>query len=232
MSEQASARERGSSSDAGSSSDGSSSGSGRSGGSMDELTTMARAFVGDGRTTLKRKTCGIDVHVGTPFELPLDKFPMYGARRVLLDGEPFVASFGGIPVQRGHIHLSEQDIETSGITYGWLASIFLAQSGRKGTFVFKYDGAKRRRCQIAANEAFTTHLLQVGKYFYDASDTKRYPNGLLNMNPGGPNSCCWGRLHNAYQRNAASASAQNVFLQGDFPAGSLLTIDYGKKVSS
>ena len=41
--------------------------------------------------------------------------------------------------------------------------------------------------------------------------------------------CCWGRLHNAYQRNAASASAQNVFLQDDFPAGALLTIDYGKK---
>jgi hypothetical protein len=178
---------------------------------------------------LKRKTCGIAVHVGTPFELPLDDFPMYGTRRVLIEGEPFVASFGGVPVQRGHIHLSEEDIDTCGITYGWLASIFLAQSGRKGAFVFKYDGAKRRRCQIAANEAFTTHLLQVGQYFYDASDTRRYPNGLLNMNPGGPNSCCWGRLHNAYQRNAASASAQNVFLQDDFPAGALLTIDYGKK---
>jgi len=193
------------------------------------IAAAARTFVGDGSTQLKRKTCGIEVDRGTPFDLPLASFPIYGGRRVVRQGDKFAATFGGCLVQRGAIHLSRDDVAMSGITYGWLNAIFLAQDAKKGSFVFKYDGAKRRRCQIAANEQFTTHLLQVGKYFYDASDTRRYPNGLLNMNPGGPNSCCWGRLNNVYQRNAVSVSAQNVFLQDDFPNGALLTIDYGKK---
>jgi hypothetical protein len=68
---------------------------------------------------------------------------------------------------------------------------------------------------------------------YDASNTDRYPNGLLNTNPTGANTCVWGRLssvstHVARQKNAPTRSAQNVFLLKDSPAGTLLTIDYGR----
>jgi len=112
----------------------------------------------------------------------------------------------------------------------WLEAIFLAERGSRDAFVFKYHGAKRRKTQVEERpegakmdgsnfKSYRTHVLQAGQNLWDASDTKRYPNGLLNCNPKGPNTCVWGRLsavepHKRRQRNAPGGpSAQNVFLK-------------------
>ena len=78
-----------------------------------------------------------------------------------------------------------------------------------------------------------THTLQVGSVVYDASDTTKYPNGLLNTQPRrGANTCVWGKLsggaqHKKRQRNAPTPSPQNVFLIRPAPRGTLLTVDFG-----
>ena len=57
---------------------------------------------------------------------------------------------------------------------------------------------KRRESQVhgtnrersAEYRKFRTHVLKIGRYLIDASDTKRFPAGLLNTCPKGANSQC------------------------------------------
>eukprot|EP00466_Bigelowiella_natans_P013133 jgi/Bigna1/72579/fgenesh1_pg.20_\ len=86
------------------------------------------------------------------------------------------------------------------------------------------NGAGGSALAVTGDRKKTTHLLQVGKCYIDASDTMRFPNGLLNTNPGGPNSCVFASsLYKHYQRNAPYESSRNVFVSRDCPAGTLLT---------
>ena len=85
-----------------------------------------------------------------------------------------------------------------------------------------YEGVKRRESQVhgtnressAEYRKFRTHVLKIGRYLVDASDTKRFPAGLLNTCPKGANSC--------------SVRGKTVTLTRAAPVNTMLCINYGK----
>ena len=89
-------------------------------------------------------------------------------------------------------------------------------------YVMDYEGVKRRESQVhgtnrersAEYRKFRTHVLKIGRYLIDASDTKRFPAGLLNTCPKGANSC--------------SVRGKTVTLTRAAPVNTMLCINYGK----
>lgn len=147
-----------------------------------------------------------------------------------------------LQVQRGYIHLGREEsaklhsasLETTEDTAEWLRGIFLAEDCDKDAYVFCYDGARRRMNQVKGHAAvykYRTHTMQSGQYLYDASDTDRYPNGLVNTQPHGsaltPYTCSWGKPSQQRQKNAPKATNRNLFLASASPAGSLITVNFG-----
>ena len=133
-----------------------------------------------------------------PFYLPPDQYPRYGSRHgILIGGNKFRTESMGLLLQRGFVRmhtdesavLHARSLETTEESSRWLGGIFLAEDGPKDAYVFRYDGAKRRRTQVdVATDRhgnsniddiyqYRTHTMQSGTFLYDASDTERYPNG-------------------------------------------------------
>ncbi|GAB5354080.1 hypothetical protein AAMO2058_000088800 [Amorphochlora amoebiformis] len=173
------------------------------------------------------------------FTLPFIIAPMYGKRHAALSRRVFRACPYGLKLRRGAVKLGEKESLECGNESGWLKGIFLAERGSTGAFVFRFDGREvskedviqinlRAEKEKDLRKTKTSHVLQIGSKFIDASDTKLYPNGLLNTNPGGPNSCVFAsKMHEDYQKKAPWRSAKNVFLAREYPAGTMLTVDYG-----
>jgi len=115
-----------------------------------------------------------------------------------------------------------------------LKGLFLAERANEGAFLFRFDGQELNRDElekkIKVKGENSTHVLMVGRKYVDASNTTRYPAGLLNTNPSGPNSCVFASsITEHYQTKAPSRSARNVFLAKSYPAGTMLTVNYGLK---
>eukprot|EP00470_Lotharella_oceanica_P005763 CAMPEP_0170169286 /NCGR_PEP_ID=MMETSP0040_2-20121228/2198_1 /TAXON_ID=641309 /ORGANISM="Lotharella oceanica, Strain CCMP622" /LENGTH=393 /DNA_ID=CAMNT_0010407927 /DNA_START=51 /DNA_END=1232 /DNA_ORIENTATION=- len=185
---------------------------------------------------------------GQAFDIPFDVAPTYGHHRAVHSRKAFRCCEGGLLIRKGELRVTDEEARECALPSAWLGAIFLAERGTQGAFLFRFDGVevssnrvrqqnldadcvdnrKKRKEKGAPAKQKTTHVLQVGHTCIDASDTAKYPNGLLNTNPGGPNSCVWGSSrYEEYQKHAPYRSARNVFLSKDCPAGTLLTIDYG-----
>ena len=180
----------------------------------------------------------------TTFDLPLDMFPVYGFRRgIMLIEDKFRCGPMAALVMRGYIHLAREEadrlysssLETTEVTSEWLRGIFLAEDCEKDRYLFCYDGARRRMNQVKGGKAvykYRTHTMQSGRYLYDASDTIRYPNGLVNTQPSSsalaPYTASWGKPKQLRQRNAPKSTNRNLFCSQDYPAGTLLTVNFGR----
>ena len=88
--------------------------------------------------------------------------------------------------------------------------------------------------QVKGNAAvykYRTHTMQSGQYLYDASDTDRYPNGLVNTQPHSttltPYTTSWGKPQQIRQKNAPKATNRNLFLSDRYGAGTLITVNFG-----
>ena len=178
-----------------------------------------------------------------PFDLPNAEFPVYGHRRgIMMVHDKFRCGPMAALVMRGYIHLNSEEsaklhsasLETTEDTAEWLRGIFLAEEADKDAYVFCYDGARRRMNQVKGDAAvykYRTHTMQSGQYLYDASDTIRYPNGLVNTQPHAsqltPYTASWGKATQSRQKNAPKATNRNLFLSARSPAGTLITVNFG-----
>jgi len=179
-------------------------------------------------------------------------------RLAYLSRKKFRVSEGGIEIRKGRIRLTEEEAERCGLPSPWLRSIFTANKEDQGSYVFHFDGVEVPKTKVERNNAKadqsasskaqdsaggkrksmnqgegagikrTMHVLMIGRKYIDASDTKRFPNGLLNTNPGGPNSCFFGKHHEQCQKNAPKRTARNVFLKRDCARHTLLTAYFGR----
>ena len=179
----------------------------------------------------------------SPFDLPNEEFPVYGHRRgIMMVHDKFRCGPMAALVMRGYIHLGHEEsaklhsasLETTAVTAEWLRGIFLAEECEKDAYVFCYDGARRRMNQVKGEAAvykYRTHTIQSGQYLYDASDTDRYPNGLVNTQPHSshitPYTASWGKAKQLRQKNAPKPTNRNLFLSDKYPAGTLITVNFG-----
>ena len=179
------------------------------------------------------------------FALPNSDFPLYGTRRGIITSKlPFRCDEKGALVLRGLIHLKPSETQSlylndKSVTPDkaeWLGGIFLGEDTPKDTYLFKYNGIKRKRSQIMASDEealmklakYRSHTMQSGPYFYDASDTEMFPNGLVNTNvKGGAYTAAWGKMSQPRQSKACGPSNRNLFLNRDYPDRTLITVNFG-----
>ena len=190
------------------------------------------------------------LNVYEDFELPHDDFPTYGHRKGILHGPTFTCDSKGAKCRRGFIHLNHNEKcalylnskETTKESAEWLGGIFTGEDLPKDTYLFKYNGVKRRKThvsiegmtedQVFAYAKYRSHTMQSGTYLYDANDTVRYPNGLVNTQPGGcsadyPYTSAWGKRDQSRQNKALDKSNRNLFLNNHYPKGTLITVNFG-----
>ena len=168
------------------------------------------------------KVGGIELQVFENFNLPSETYPNYGTRLGLTYGKAFRASPGGALVKRGVVKLTEEERRRLGHKTCWMEGLFLAEKLPSNAYVMDYEGVKRRESQVhgtnressAEYRKFRTHVLKIGRYLIDASDTKRFPAGLLNTCPKGANSC--------------SVRGKVVTLRQSATVNTMLCINYGK----
>ena len=219
---------------------------------IQSLSVMAKSVIKDPKT-FKVKG-GLRLNLYEDFDLPFDDFPTYGRRKGILHGPTFTCDAMGAKCRRGFIHLSHNEKcalylnskETTAQSAEWLGGIFLGEDLPKDTYLFKYNGVKRRKTYVSVegmdeDQAFAyakyrSHTMQSGRYLYDANDTVRYPNGLVNTQPTSthdyPYTASWGKRKQARQKKALDDSNRNLFLNNDYPKGTLITVNFGRSYNT